>query len=330
MKAKQIFWVNFLVILMFAAGAYAGSPLFSMYVGNYWNVNGSEPGYVWTGRDEITGTETVSGTPTFVDTETEDGFLYGRKWFSISPTEIKLWRQMIWDDDLGFITVTANSGLVFAKNIISTVSPNNHWTTTTTGTVSGSGVNCPVNLSLDVTVQAYETVTVPVGTYKAFKVYYVIHIYTSNCPGIGPVDEYLREYRWLVPYLGVIKWQNEFRTQTEVLSSMKIRKPIFDRDSDAKTDIALYRQSIGAWYFIKSSTNTFSWTGFGGDPSDIPVPGDYDGDGITDIALYRQSIGAWYFIKSSTNTFSWVGFGGDPSDIPLTTNPASYMYAMEP
>lgn len=44
-----------------------------------------------------------------------------------------------------------------------------------------------------------------------------------------------------------------------------------DLDGDAKTDIALYRQGIGAWYFIKSSTNTLSWVGFGGDPSDIPL-----------------------------------------------------------
>lgn len=57
---------------------------------------------------------------------------------------------------------------------------------------------------------------------------------------------------------------------------------------------------------------------------------DLDWDGDTDIAFYRQSIGAWYFLKSKTNTLSWVLFGGDPSDIPLTTNPASYMYAMEP
>ncbi len=90
-----------------------------------------------------------------------------------------------------------------------------------------------------------------------------------------------------------------------------------DFDGDRKTDIGLYRQSIGAWYIVPSSTGVFYFVGFGGDLSDIPVPGDYDGDGKTDIALYRQSIGAWYIVPSSTGVFYFVGFGGAASDIPV-------------
>ena len=65
--------------------------------------------------------------------------------------------------------------------------------------------------------------------------------------------------------------------------------------------------------------------GFGGDATDIPVPGDYDGDGKADLAIYRANIGAWFIYPSSTGPSGiyGVGFGGDPTDIPVTMNLAS-------
>ena len=60
--------------------------------------------------------------------------------------------------------------------------------------------------------------------------------------------------------------------------------------------------------------NQFAVSGFG-DPSDIPMPGDYNGDGVTDIAVYRPTSGQW-FVR---NQFA-VSFG-DPGDIPV---PADY------
>jgi hypothetical protein len=93
--------------------------------------------------------------------------------------------------------------------------------------------------------------------------------------------------------------------------------PVPDFDGDTKTDIALYRTSTGAWFYIPSSTNTPSGVGFGGDPSDIPVPGDYDGDGKTDYGIYRLSTGAWFIYPSKTWVAYGVGFGGDASDKPV-------------
>ena len=92
--------------------------------------------------------------------------------------------------------------------------------------------------------------------------------------------------------------------------TLLLHKELVDFDGDGKTDIAVYRAATGAWYVIPSSGGDpygFSW---GGDPTDIPVPGDYDGDGKADIALYRVSTGAWYIYPSG---------GGVPYGVTLRT-----------
>jgi len=52
---------------------------------------------------------------------------------------------------------------------------------------------------------------------------------------------------------------------------------ICDFDSDAKTDIAVYRKSTSGWYIIRSSDDTYVGVGCG-DSSDVRViinPGSY-------------------------------------------------------
>jgi hypothetical protein len=90
-----------------------------------------------------------------------------------------------------------------------------------------------------------------------------------------------------------------------------------DYNGDGKSDLAIYRGAWGAWYIQPSGGGTVLATGWGGDPSDIPVLGDFDGDGRADIAIYRQANGAWWIIPSSTGTPYGVGFGGGPTDIPV-------------
>ncbi|MEM2126140.1 MAG: VCBS repeat-containing protein [Candidatus Methanosuratincola sp.] len=100
-----------------------------------------------------------------------------------------------------------------------------------------------------------------------------------------------------------------------------IHSPMVDKiinfDEDKKSDITIYRASNGGWFVLPSGGGTPFGVGWGGDPSDIPVPGDYDGDGKTDIAVYRGDNGGWYIIPSGGGSPYGVGWGGDPSDIPV-------------
>jgi subtilisin family serine protease len=93
-----------------------------------------------------------------------------------------------------------------------------------------------------------------------------------------------------------------------------------DVDGDGKTDVAIFRPSTGAWYFLQSGTSfsafrTLTW----GQSGDVPVPGDYDGDGEPDVVVFRPSSGTWYVLKSSTQLASYVTYSfGMAGDTPVS------------
>jgi hypothetical protein len=85
-------------------------------------------------------------------------------------------------------------------------------------------------------------------------------------------------------------------------------------DSDALSDISVYRPSNGVWYSLNSSDGGFQAVHFG-IAEDRIVPGDYDGDGKTDRAVWRPSSGVW-FIQKSGGGFDISQFGST-GDIPV-------------
>ena len=83
-----------------------------------------------------------------------------------------------------------------------------------------------------------------------------------------------------------------------------------DFDGDGKTDFAVYRSTTGAWFIVKSSSQTGEWYAASfGQSGDIPAQADYDGDGKTDLAVFRPSAGMWYIQRSSDAGVTFQAFG---------------------
>jgi hypothetical protein len=94
-----------------------------------------------------------------------------------------------------------------------------------------------------------------------------------------------------------------------------------DYDGDGITDLAVYRQSTGDWFILRSFDGSWTQVSFGAPSSfavgDTPVPADYDGDGLADIAIYRATTGQWFVRGSSgsmfTTTWGVPGAGDTPA-----------------
>ncbi len=85
------------------------------------------------------------------------------------------------------------------------------------------------------------------------------------------------------------------------------RKP-FDFDGDGKTDISIFRPSVGEWYYLRSGNGAVNGAQFGA-ASDKPIPADYTGDGKTDLAFFRPSSGQWFILRSEDSSFFAFPFG---------------------
>jgi CubicO group peptidase (beta-lactamase class C family) len=94
--------------------------------------------------------------------------------------------------------------------------------------------------------------------------------------------------------------------------------PRFDFDGDGKTDISIFRPSVGEWWINRSSSNQIVAAQFGNSADKI-VPADYTGDGKTDIAIWRPSSGEWFILRSEDGSYYSVPFGAT-GDIPAPSD----------
>jgi hypothetical protein len=88
----------------------------------------------------------------------------------------------------------------------------------------------------------------------------------------------------------------------------------FDFDGDGRTDISIFRPSVGEWWYSRSSDSQVRVGQFG-NSSDILTPGDFTGDGKADIAFWRPSTGEWFILRSEDNSYFSFPFGSN-GDIP--------------
>jgi uncharacterized delta-60 repeat protein len=107
---------------------------------------------------------------------------------------------------------------------------------------------------------------------------------------------------------------------TEKLSLVRLqgtssvpRSP-FDFDGDGKTDIGIYRPSVGEWW-INRSSNGLGYALQFGSSADKLTPVDFTGDGKTDVAFFRPVSGEWFVLRSEDNSFYSFPFGAN-GDIP--------------
>ena len=113
---------------------------------------------------------------------------------------------------------------------------------------------------------------------------------------------------------------NENNNTAQTVATTVINAPtLFDFDGDHKTDISIFRPSVGEWYYQRSSNGGVYGAQFGSS-TDKPVPGDFTGDGRADIAFWRPSTGEWFVLRSEDSTYYAFPFGST-NDIP---RPADY------
>ena len=87
-----------------------------------------------------------------------------------------------------------------------------------------------------------------------------------------------------------------------------------DWNGDGKSEIGVFRPSIGWWFVDVNGDGT--WSGCGSDgcynlgiAEDLPVTGDWNSDGFTEIGVFRPSIGWWFLDYNGNDT--WSGCSAD-------------------
>jgi uncharacterized delta-60 repeat protein len=93
------------------------------------------------------------------------------------------------------------------------------------------------------------------------------------------------------------------------------RSKPFDFDGDGKTDISIFRPSVGEWWYLRSSDAQNRAFQFGSS-SDKLTPADFTGDGKTDVAFWRPATGEWFVLRSENASYYSFPFGTS-GDIPL-------------
>jgi hypothetical protein len=97
-------------------------------------------------------------------------------------------------------------------------------------------------------------------------------------------------------------------TSTDNTVTVTVRRPFIDFDGDGRTDISIFRPSVGEWWINRSSNATGYALQFGSS-TDKLTPADFTGDGKTDIAFFRPASGEWFVLRSEDNSFYSFPFG---------------------
>ena len=162
----------------------------------------------WITRYEISGIDsTTFPFPTYLATTykvLDSGLMpAGQEWLTINETgpaasETRVWQMTDYYDEgtQDFSKYTLDSGIIWAKRPMIV---GDSWVSATSGRFNGI---VPIQVTVNSAVSASESVTVPAGNFKAYRIRHGIRI-----AGLGPsAVEFTRTF-WTVPYLGEVKKQ---------------------------------------------------------------------------------------------------------------------------
>ena len=82
----------------------------------------------------------------------------------------------------------------------------------------------------------------------------------------------------------------------------------YDFDGDGKTDVSVFRPSVGEWWYLRSSDQVARGFQFGAG-TDAVAAADYTGDGKADVAFFRPTSGEWFILRSEDSSFYAFPFG---------------------
>jgi hypothetical protein len=143
-------------------------------------------------------------------------------------------------------------------------------------------------------VQAFETITVPAGTFKTVRVQLTLRIF-GNVAG-NPVDDTTTETYWVARFIGPVKIvsSDSEGTETRLLTSTTVVPP------PVKDEIVIDFGGIGLW----ARMNDASWLKLNNSSPDLVVVGDIDGSDQGDIIADFGSTFGGIYIKH--NMGAWV------------------------
>jgi hypothetical protein len=225
MKIKII--INLILAHIFCSSAalsvaYTSPPdAFSIEVGNAFTFQGTNQGGSYTSDSEVTSIDlTTFPTTTYVIENRENGETY-RGWYEKTPGELKLW---------GTQEVSSGEFLRFSAGLVDGWYPmqvgDQRYTYATAEINLYPGII--LNTSLTADVLAKEPLILDFDTFEAFKVRYKFRIW-----GYGE-DETDTFYQWVVPYLGVVKYQDA--EELEKLTSFAIGGGTITEETDNDGD----------------------------------------------------------------------------------------------
>jgi len=231
--------------LVFSEGAYQLPDIFALEPGNQWTYIKNINGIVSEITESVQADFSSFGTPTFQIKQTSDmaepttNNWYQRTDQSMILKGFKTNGQLL---DL-FYKFTDNTGLIERWNplIVGQIQSSQ---------ATGSATLISFNIDLNVRVISIEPLTVPLGTFNAYKLQFEQSL---NASGMIEYDQYSV---WVLPYLPVLKISYPAKGMTLELSSFQIKGGTVNCNTDTDGDTLKDYEELAVYHTHPAKCDT--------------------------------------------------------------------------